>query len=127
MDVELTKTRERVAIDWRPFSGATMVTVCAWCERFLGAKETEPMVTHGICTPCAARQRWADAPVIVVSRERADLRPVLEHLLHGEPAIRVVVDRRAGDRRRDASAPDAAGERRHATDRRQRPADAHLF
>ena len=104
-----------------------MVTVCAWCERYLGAKETEPPVSHGICAMCAARQRWSDTPVIVVSRDRADLRAVLEHLLHGEPAIRVVVDRRGGERRRERSAPDSDGDRRLATDRRRRPADAFLI
>jgi hypothetical protein len=102
-----------------------MVTVCAWCERYLGAKETEPLVTHGICPACASRQRWADTPVIVVSRQRADLQAVLEHLLQGEPAIRVVVERRDGERRRGRGEPDA--ERRHESDRRRRPADAILI
>jgi hypothetical protein len=104
-----------------------MVTVCAWCERFLGAREDEPMITHGICDPCAARQRWADAPVIVVAPHRAELGAVLEHLLHGEPGIRVVIDRRAGDRRRSVADPDSGGERRRDPDRRRRPADAILM
>jgi hypothetical protein len=104
-----------------------MVTVCAWCERYLGAREGEPPVTHGICGPCAARQKWPEAPVVVVSRHRADLHAVLEHLLHGEPAIRVVVDRRAGDRRRSHGEPDADGERRRDPDRRRRRPDAILI
>ena len=102
-----------------------MVTVCAWCERFLGARDDEPKVTHGICAPCAARQRWSDTPVVVIAPHRADLQPLLEHLLHGEPAIRIVIDRRAGDRRRGRGEPDA--ERRRGPDRRRRPADAMLI
>jgi hypothetical protein len=104
-----------------------MVTVCAWCERYLGARDDEPLVTHGICEPCAGRQRWSDTPVIVVSPHRADLRVLLEHLLHGEPAIRVVVDRRAGERRHGRGDTDSDGERRREPDRRRRPADAFLI
>jgi len=104
-----------------------MVTVCAWCERYLGAKEAEIPVTHGICAPCTSRQKWSDTPVLVVSRDRADLQAVLEHLLKGEPAIRVVVDRRARPRRReDDLEPDANVDRRSLPDRRLRRADAFL-
>jgi hypothetical protein len=102
-----------------------MVTVCAWCERFLGPREV-PEVTHGICEPCTARQRWAEPPVIVVARHRADIQAVLEHLLRGEPAVRVVIDRRMGDRRRSASAEVLTGGRRRGADRRRRGADAIL-
>ncbi len=65
--------------------------------------------------------------MIVVSPHRAELRAVLEHLLRGEPAIRVVVDRRVGDRRRSRGKPDSDGERRRGPDRRRRPADAFLI
>jgi len=104
-----------------------MVTVCAWCERYLGSTmDAGPMVTHGICKPCLARQKWKDSPVIVVARNRADVQAVLEHLLRGEPAVRIVMDRRVGDRRqRGAEA--GAGERRRGPDRRRRPADAILI
>jgi hypothetical protein len=101
-----------------------MVTVCAWCERYLGAREADPPVTHGICPPCFDRQRLSDTPVVVVSPHRADLRGLLQHLLRGEPAIRVVVDRRAGERRRGRAAADSEAERRREPDRRRRPADA---
>jgi hypothetical protein len=104
-----------------------MVTVCAWCERYLGAKEGEIPVSHGICAPCTSRQKWSDTPVLVVSRERAELRGVLEHLLQGEPAIRVVVERRATQRRREGDpGPDAKTDRRSVPDRRKRRADAFL-
>lgn len=104
-----------------------MITVCAWCERFLGAKGADPVVTHGICEPCAARQRWPDAPTIVVARHRAEMHAVLQQLLRGEPAVRIVIDRRVGDRRRSRDEPDSAGERRGGPDRRRRPADAVLL
>jgi hypothetical protein len=102
-----------------------MVTVCAWCERYLGARETDPPVTHGICDPCTARQRWADTPVLVVSPHRAELSALLEHLLRGDPAIRVIVDRRAGERRQARG--DVEGDRRLEPDRRRRGADAVLI
>ena len=103
-----------------------MVTVCAWCHRYLGPSEAEPLVTHGICKPCVARQHWADTPVIVVARHRAEISPVLEELLRGEPAVRVVVDRRLGDRRRSGGEPES-GERRRGPDRRLRRVDAILI
>ena len=105
-----------------------MVTVCAWCERYLGSvREGGPMVTHGICPPCAARQRWREAPVIVVSRDRADIGAVLEQMVRGEPPMRVVIDRRVGDRRRSRAGEDPGGERRRGPDRRRRRADAILI
>jgi hypothetical protein len=104
-----------------------MVTVCAWCERYLGAREDEPPVTHGICAPCAARQRWSDTPVIVIASHRAELLPVLEHLLRGEPTIRLVVDRRGGERRRSRSETGSDAERRRAPDRRRHSGDALLI
>ena len=105
-----------------------MVTVCAWCERYLGSvREGGPTITHGICEPCAARQKWPEAPVIVVSRERAEIGGVLEQMLRGEPPMRVVIDRRVGDRRRSHPEGDPGGERRRGPDRRRRPADAILM
>ena len=104
-----------------------MVTVCAWCERYLGARETDPPVSHGICDPCTARQRLSDSPVIVVSPHRAELTALLEHLLRGQPAIRVIVDRRGVDRRRERGETTVEGERRREPDRRRRGADAFLI
>lgn len=78
-----------------------MVTVCAWCERFLGLKDGEKVtVTHGICAPCSARMAWEDdPPTLVVSRQREELLPVMEQVLRGLPEIRVVVERRDAERR----------------------------
>ncbi len=98
-----------------------MVPVCAWCERFMGVKEpASHQVTHGICTTCLERQRWDVEPVLVVSRDRSSLAPVLQSLLRGVPRVRVIVERRERDRRvaRDRGRRGAA-ERRVEPDRRQ--------
>jgi len=98
-----------------------MVTVCAWCERFLGLKDPKGSVeiTHGICAACAARQDLAESATLVVSRRRADTLPILEDLLKNVPEIRVVVDRRFADRRRERPTIDVPGGRRMRRDRRQ--------
>jgi len=78
-----------------------MVTVCAWCQRYLGSKEPyhDPGVSHGICAPCVERQAAAHAPVLVVSPARAGTIPLLQSLLRGAPDVAIVVDRRSGERR----------------------------
>ena len=79
-----------------------MVTVCAWCRRYMGSKEplANPAVSHGICDPCLERESMGEAPVLVVSRDRVEAIPVLESLLRGAPEIAIVVDRRGVERRR---------------------------
>ena len=44
-----------------------MVTVCAWCQRFMGFKAplSQADVSHGICSTCSARQRIEDFPGVV--------------------------------------------------------------
>jgi hypothetical protein len=78
-----------------------MVTVCAWCQSYMGSKEPleDPGVTHGICNACVKRQTLDSAPVLVVSPDRAGTIPLLNTLLRGSPDIAVVVDRRSGQRR----------------------------
>ena len=78
-----------------------MVTVCAWCQRYMGSREPlhDPVVSHGICNCCVERGPFDDAPVLVVSRDRVEAIPVLQSLLRGAPEISIVVDRRAGSRR----------------------------
>jgi hypothetical protein len=104
-----------------------MVTICAWCQRYLGNKEplADPSLTHGICKTCALRHQLGGSPTLVVSRDRADALPFLTGLLNGMPQIRVVVDRRQGERRGSSAADRVresveAAERRAANDRRQR-------
>ncbi len=104
-----------------------MVTICAWCQRYMGTKEplADPSLTHGICKTCAMRQQLAGNPTLVISRERAEALPFLLGLLHGMPEIRVLVDRRQGDRRRPGVSEEVleqsvVSERRLANDRRHR-------
>ena len=98
-----------------------MVTVCAWCQRYLGPKDpvAEP-VTHGICAPCSQRQSWSDSPVLVMSPGRSHLLPLFQDLLRGFPEVQVVVERRSNDRRRVAADPPTV-ERRRVPDRRRGP------
>jgi hypothetical protein len=95
-----------------------MVTVCAWCDRHLGPDDA--VVTHGICSPCTARQHWRDSPVLVVSPHREALIPVLRHLLQGSPEVKIVLERRQDRRRRSAVVALPAEERRSGSDRRRR-------
>jgi hypothetical protein len=99
-----------------------MVTVCAWCDRYLGPENSA--VTHGICAACTARQHWRDSPVLVVAAHREPLIPVLRHLLQGSPEVRIVVDRRRDERRQPDRDAAPRVERRSGRDRRQR---ADLF
>lgn len=98
-----------------------MVRICAWCHRYLGIKHShQGGISHGICAPCAARQHWKEAPVLVVSPELKHVVPVLQELLRGKPEIQIVVERRNGDRRNGVER--RRGPRAHASphvDRRQ--------
>jgi hypothetical protein len=98
-----------------------MVSVCAWCERFLGVKEPlgNSTVTHGICNACFTRQTWVDAPTLVVHKDREHLLPLLSGLLRGVPEIRLVVDRRRGPTRREELPVPPNADRRRADRRRQ--------
>ena len=104
-----------------------MVIVCAWCQGYTGYREPlhEHAASHVICRDCSDREALADAPVLVVSRERAETIPMLHSLLRGAPEIAIVVDRRAGKRRRgdgkgngDARCPAEDVDRRSAERRR---------
>ncbi len=104
-----------------------MVTVCAWCQKYMGSMEPfhDPAVSHGICPSCIERDALEDAPVLVVSPCRAQAIPVLQTLLRGAPEIAILVDRRAAKRRGetddDHGVPVAYVVDRRATDRRRAP------
>ena len=106
-----------------------MVTVCAWCQKYMGSQEPlhDPAVSHGICSGCIERDPLDDAPVLVVSRDRVEAIPVLQSLLRGAPEIAIVVDRRANERRggngkgNGHGHPEAYVADRRATDRRRAP------
>jgi hypothetical protein len=98
-----------------------MVTVCAWCQRYMGSREPlhDPGVSHGICDDCREREQTAPGGVIlVVSRERAAEARVLQSLLRGIRGTTVVVDRRRAERRREHRGPSPSeGDRRTRGDR----------
>jgi hypothetical protein len=102
-----------------------MVTVCAWCQKYMGSREPlhNPAVSHGICNECVERNPLDDAPILVVSRDRVQAIPVLQSLLRGAPEIEIVVDRRAGSRRggNGHAGPLAYVVDRRAADRRRTP------
>ena len=106
-----------------------MVTVCAWCQKYMGSKEPlhDPTVSHGICNDCIERESLDDAPVLVVSRGRAEAIPMLQSLLRGAPEIAIVVDRRASERRYGNGKGEGDGRpvayvaERRATNRRRTP------
>lgn len=104
-----------------------MVTVCAWCQRYMGSKEpfANPAVSHGICLPCQERQSMAEMPVVVVSPDRAANIPLLQSLLQGAPDVAIVVDRRSRERRNGHERSSGNGERHYpvlrlSEDRRSR-------
>ena len=106
-----------------------MVTVCAWCQKYMGSKEPlhEPAVSHGICDACVERRSFDREPVLVVSRDRAALIPKLQTLLRGAPEISIVLDRRSVERRRGNGKGDGHGSPvasvadRRGTSRRRTP------
>ena len=99
-----------------------MVTVCAWCQKYMGTKDPlhDPTVTHGICAICALRQQLGVMPTLVISREHAETLPVFQSLLTGVPEIPVVVDRRQGERRIEPPPVGEQYEKRRTRERRQK-------
>jgi hypothetical protein len=79
-----------------------MRLVCGGCQRYLGT--TPPYrdlrVKHDLCAPCALRER-RELATVVISKERADVLPLLRGLLRNQSDVRLLVDRRGGDRRRE--------------------------
>lgn len=98
-----------------------MLTVCAWCQRYMGSREPfpDPSVSHGICDSCVEQQQsLASTPVLVVSRARVDALPSIRTLFRGMTAVSLVVDRRAGERRSGNGAGTSPAERRRGERRR---------
>jgi hypothetical protein len=102
-----------------------MITVCAWCQRLLGADPQDRLlISHGMCAGCqtASRARGTRVPTLVVPLRHADLVPVLEKLLQ-ETGIPVVLDRRTGERRRTVEGTPEE-DRRRGPDRRENASPA---
>jgi hypothetical protein len=111
-----------------------MHLLCAWCRQegkpgYLGMIEPleNPGLTHGICAEHQAQllesipsRSFPDAELlIVVHRNNITLYEHLQRWVGNAPAVKVLLDRRATDRR-SASGP-VADERRRVRTRRIRP------
>ena len=96
-----------------------MTIVCSACQRYLGTQPPfhDKAVLHGLCTPCEIRQQQHELQVVVLTRERADSFPILSGLLRRKSELRVVIDRRQAERRREGMLVD---ECRRAADRDRR-------
>ena len=97
-----------------------MITVCAWCKRFMEADPADRLlISHGMCVGCrtVASTRGSRVPTLVVPLRYADLVPALEKLLH-DTGIPVVLDRRVTERRRAADGAPSEN-RRRGPDRRE--------
>jgi len=94
--------------------------ICSWCQKDLGVKEPldDPTITSGICRECLGELVTPEMKgYLVVSRPFAHLYSDASELLRSRPEIRVIVDRRYGDRRQ-ARLP-VVKERRSADRRRK--------
>jgi hypothetical protein len=101
-----------------------MVTVCAWCQKYMGSREPldSHELTHGICDDCREREHLhAGGVLLVVSRARAGHVGRLRSWLRGAPVTAIVLDRRTADRRhRPDGPPPPTADRRSAERRRAR-------
>jgi len=112
---------------------AKMKAICAWCESEgrlsdLGEREpfSNPAVTHCICADHQRRllellpsKSFPDAEVLIVVRPNdTALHDHLQRAFAGMRAVKVIMDRRAGDRRVAQAL--VAHERRHRRIRRIR-------
>jgi hypothetical protein len=110
-----------------------MKAICAWCESEgrpsdLGERApfSNPATTHCICAYHQRRllellpsKSFPDAEVLIVVRPNdTALHDHLQRAFAGMPAVKVIMERRAGDRR--AAQASVADERRHRRLRRIR-------
>ncbi len=87
-----------------------MLRVCAWCRLFLGLKRPLDRweMTHGICRECEARFNTPPGPflmataprILIVARDPIALEAAGELVARAGHSVRVLADRRQGDRRR---------------------------
>ncbi len=78
-----------------------MRAVCAWCGTIIsegGPGDTQ--VSHGICPQCSRRYFALGVRYAVVPRDRPFLLAEIEGAFRAVRGIRVILDRRRGERRR---------------------------
>ena len=112
---------------------------CPWCEREgrpadLGEREPldDPAVTHGICRRHAlgffrtlpSHSFPGVQLLLVVNPKESTLFEFLQRRLAGVSGVKVIVDRRRGERRR---APQSAPDERRRVERRVREGDVYAL
>jgi hypothetical protein len=98
-----------------------MRAVCAWCGTTL--EEGDPGdggVSHGICPACSRAWSAGLAGCVVLPSQRSFLLPGIQQAFREIRDLRVIVDRRLGERRRERQ-PVSRERRASSRDRRQRP------
>lgn len=98
-----------------------MRAVCAWCGTTLAEGDPgDRGVSHGICPACS--RAWSAGPMrcVVLPSHRSFLLPDIRRAFREIRDLRVIVDRRLGERRRERQ--QVSSERRgRSRDRRQLP------
>lgn len=78
-----------------------MRAVCAWCGTTIAEGEPgDTLVSHGICPQCARRFFPTGFRYAVVPPDRSFLFPEIQSAFEAVRGIRVILDRRRGERRR---------------------------
>lgn len=83
---------------------SAMRAVCAWCGTIIAKGDPgDTQVSHGICSQCAPRFFPAGFRYAVVPPDRSFLLPEIEGAFRTVRGIRIILDRRRGERRRRPS------------------------
>jgi hypothetical protein len=98
-----------------------MRAVCAWCGTVLAEGDPEDRrVSHGICPACSRAWSAGLARCVVLPPHRSFLLPDIQQAFREIRDLRVIVDRRLGERRRERQ-PVPRERRGGSRDRRQFP------
>ena len=98
-----------------------MRAVCAWCGATRAEGEPgDRAVSHGICPACSRIWSAGLTRCVVLPSQRAFLLPEIQRAFRDIRDVRVVVDRRQGERRRQATRVHV-DRRERSRDRRQLP------
>ena len=98
-----------------------MRAVCAWCGTTLAEGEPgDRAVSHGICPACSRIWSAGLTRCVVLPSHRAFLLPEIQRAFRDIRDVRVMVDRRQGERRRQAQRV-PVDRRERSRDRRQLP------
>ncbi len=98
-----------------------MRAVCAWCGAILAEGDPgDRGISHGICPACSRAWSAGLARCVVLPPHRSFLLPDIQQAFREIRDLRVIVDRRLGERRRERQ-PVPRERRAGSRDRRQFP------